>query len=68
LIARLAVEDIYHFRTLEGIDVRAFFSTVPNGDWKVLVSSPANEFTRVPLPQQVPTELYQGECVITAYG
>lgn len=34
--------------TLEGIDVLAFFSTVPNADWKVLASIPANEFSRIP--------------------
>ncbi len=36
-------------RTLDGIDVRAFFDTVPASDWKVLVSIPMSEIRRVPL-------------------
>jgi signal transduction histidine kinase/CheY-like chemotaxis protein len=36
-------------RTLDGIDVRAFFDTVPASGWKVLVSIPISEIRRVPL-------------------
>ena len=42
-------EGVYDSRTLEGTDVRAFFSTVPMSDWKVLVSIPVSEIRRVPL-------------------
>ncbi|VXB65902.1 ATP-binding protein [Massilia sp. 9I] len=42
-------EGVYESRTLDGIDVRAFFSTVPSADWKVLVSIPVSEIQRVPL-------------------
>lgn len=41
-------EDIFESITLEGIEVRSFFSTVPNVDWKVLVSIPSDEIGRVP--------------------
>ncbi|MEW6763924.1 MAG: ATP-binding protein [Pseudomonadota bacterium] len=44
-----AREGVYDSRTLEGTDVRAFFSTVPMSDWKVLVSIPVSEIRRVPL-------------------
>ncbi|MCC2974123.1 ATP-binding protein [Massilia sp. IC2-476] len=42
-------EGVYESRTLDGIDVRAFFSTVPSAEWKVLVSIPVSEIRRVPL-------------------
>jgi len=42
-------EGVYASRTLDGIDVRAFFSTVPSADWKVLVSIPVSEIRHVPL-------------------
>lgn len=42
-------EGVYSSRTLDGIDVRAFFSTVPLSEWKVLVSIPVSEIRRVPL-------------------
>ncbi|MGI4844079.1 MAG: response regulator [Janthinobacterium lividum] len=42
-------EGIYPSRSLDGIDVRAFFSTVPMSDWKVIVSIPVSEIRRVPL-------------------
>jgi signal transduction histidine kinase/CheY-like chemotaxis protein len=42
-------EGIYESRTLDGIAVRAFFSTVPSAEWKVLVSIPVSEIRRVPL-------------------
>lgn len=42
-------EGVYGSRTLEGIDVRAFFSTVPMSEWKVLVSIPVSGVRRVPL-------------------
>jgi signal transduction histidine kinase/CheY-like chemotaxis protein len=36
-------------RTLDGIDVRGFFDTVPSSDWKVIVSIPLADIQRVPL-------------------
>lgn len=42
-------EGVYDSRTLDGIAVRAFYSTVPMSDWKVMVSIPAKEIQRVPL-------------------
>jgi signal transduction histidine kinase/CheY-like chemotaxis protein len=42
-------EGVYQTRSLDGIDVRAFFSTVPDADWKVAVSIPIEEIRRVPL-------------------
>lgn len=44
-----AREGVYDSLTLEGTDVRAFFSTVPMSDWKVLISIPVSEIRRVPL-------------------
>jgi signal transduction histidine kinase/CheY-like chemotaxis protein len=44
-----SAEGMYDSRTLDGITVRAFFSTVPMSDWKVLVSIPVSETRRVPL-------------------
>jgi signal transduction histidine kinase len=46
-----ARENVFESVTLDGIPVRAFFSTVPNVDWKVVVSLPSDEIRRV--PQQV---------------
>jgi signal transduction histidine kinase/CheY-like chemotaxis protein len=43
-----AAEGIYPSVTLEGIPVKAFFSQVPNADWKVLVSIPDAEIRRLP--------------------
>jgi signal transduction histidine kinase/CheY-like chemotaxis protein len=42
-------EGVYQSRSLDGIDVRAFASTVPDAGWKVLVSIPIEEIRRVPL-------------------
>ncbi len=42
-------EGVYDSRTLDRIAVRAFFSTVPMSDWKVLVSIPVSDIRRVPL-------------------
>jgi signal transduction histidine kinase/CheY-like chemotaxis protein len=42
-------EGVYQSRSLDGIDVRAFASTVPDADWKVLVSIPIDELRRAPL-------------------
>lgn len=36
-------------RTLDDIDVRAFFNTVPASGWKVLISIPNSDIRRVPL-------------------
>ncbi|MEW6369684.1 MAG: ATP-binding protein [Pseudomonadota bacterium] len=36
-------------KTLEGVPVRALASTVPNSQWKVLLSIPSAEIRRVPL-------------------
>jgi hypothetical protein len=44
-----SAEGIYPSTTLDGIGVRAFFSTVPSAEWKVLVSIPVSEIRRVPL-------------------
>lgn len=43
-----SVEGIYPSVTLEGIPVKAFFSEVPDADWKVLVSIPDAEIRRLP--------------------
>ncbi|MFC0253761.1 hybrid sensor histidine kinase/response regulator [Massilia consociata] len=48
-IINAADEGVYASRTLDGIDVRAFFSTVPVSEWKILVSIPNSEIRRVPL-------------------
>lgn len=42
-------EGVWESRTLDGVDVRAFFSTVPLSEWKVLISIPTSEIHRVPL-------------------
>jgi signal transduction histidine kinase len=42
-------EDLYESVTLEGAGVKAFFSTVPNVDWKVQVHIPSVEIRRAPL-------------------
>ena len=42
-------EGAYRSVTLEGIPVKAFFSTVPRSDWKILVSIPESEIRMVPL-------------------
>jgi signal transduction histidine kinase/CheY-like chemotaxis protein len=42
-------EGVYESRSLDGIDVRAFVSTVPDTGWKVLVSIPIEEVRRVPM-------------------
>ncbi|MDB5949648.1 MAG: hypothetical protein JWR65_1503 [Massilia sp.] len=39
----------YRSVTLEGIPVKAFFSTIPRSDWKILVSIPESEIRAVPL-------------------
>ncbi|RZA32763.1 MAG: response regulator [Lysobacteraceae bacterium] len=44
-----ASEGIGESRTLDGIEVRAFFNTVPASNWKVLISIPMREIRRVPL-------------------
>ena len=43
-----APEGIYPSVTLEGIPVKAFFSQVPNANWKAIVSIPEAEIRRVP--------------------
>ncbi len=42
-------EGVWESRTLDGIDVRAFFQTVPASQWKVLISIPNSDIRRVPL-------------------
>jgi len=42
-------EGIFSSITLDGVPVQAFFSTVPNFDWRVIVSIPNAELRRVPL-------------------
>ncbi|MDB5935267.1 MAG: hypothetical protein JWQ01_2611 [Massilia sp.] len=42
-------EGSYPSVTLDGIPVKAFFSTIPRSDWKVLVSIPEAEIRQVPL-------------------
>jgi signal transduction histidine kinase len=42
-------EGAYRSVTLDGIPVKAFFSTIPRSDWKVLVSIPESEIRQVPL-------------------
>ncbi len=46
---RAGREGVWESRTLEGIDVRAFFDTVPGSEWKVLISIPNSEIRRLPL-------------------
>lgn len=46
---RTAMAGLNEGRTLDGIDVRAFFDTVPSSEWKVLVSIPISDIRRVPL-------------------
>jgi hypothetical protein len=42
-------EGSYSSVTLDGIPVKAFFSTIPRSDWKVLVSIPESGIRQVPL-------------------
>jgi signal transduction histidine kinase len=42
-------EGVFESRNLAGLDVQAFYSTVPTSDWKVLVSIPTEDLRRVPL-------------------
>lgn len=44
-----AMAGVNEGRTLDGIDVRAFFDTVPSAEWKVLISIPISDIRRVPL-------------------
>ncbi|QOY95006.1 response regulator [Massilia sp. UMI-21] len=44
-----AQRGLWQSRTLDDIDVRAFFDTVPASDWKVLISIPNSDIRRVPL-------------------
>ncbi len=44
-----ANEGVFEGRNLSGVPVQAFYSTVPNAGWKVLVSIPTAELNRVPL-------------------
>jgi signal transduction histidine kinase len=44
-----ASEGVFSNRNLAGVPVQAFYSTVPNAGWKVLVSIPTAELRRVPL-------------------
>ncbi|MCA1856162.1 response regulator [Massilia oculi] len=46
---KAASHGVSESRTLDGIDVRAFFDTVPLSGWKVLVSIPMQDIQRVPL-------------------
>jgi signal transduction histidine kinase len=44
-----ASEGVFSNRNLSGVPVQAFYSTVPNAGWRVLVSIPTAELRRVPL-------------------
>jgi signal transduction histidine kinase/CheY-like chemotaxis protein len=44
-----ASEGVFASRNLSGTDVQAFYSTVPESQWRVLVSIPKSELQRVPL-------------------
>ncbi len=44
-----AEEGVWQSRTLDGIDVRAFFGTVSSSEWKVLISIPNSDIHSVPL-------------------
>jgi len=44
-----ASEGVFESRNLSGVPVQAFYSTVPNAGWKVLVSIPTAELNRVPM-------------------
>ncbi len=48
-IVSSAQEGSYPSVTLDGIAVKAFFSTIQRSDWKVLVSIPETEIRQVPL-------------------
>jgi signal transduction histidine kinase len=42
-------EGVFASRSLAGIPVQAFYSTVPDAEWKVVVNIPISELQRVPL-------------------
>lgn len=42
-------EGVYRSVTIDGIPVKAFYSHVPNADWKVLISIPEAEVRRIAL-------------------
>lgn len=48
-IAATGQEIFFDSKTLDGVPVRALASTVPNSQWKVLISIPNAEIRRVPL-------------------
>ena len=48
-LAATAQDFFFDSTTLEGVPVRALASTVPNSQWKVLISIPSAEIRRVPL-------------------
>jgi signal transduction histidine kinase len=42
-------EDVFFSRNLSGTPVQAFYSTVPESQWRVLINIPQTEMQRVPL-------------------
>jgi signal transduction histidine kinase/CheY-like chemotaxis protein len=44
-----AAETVMESRTLDGVDVRVYVSTVPGADWKILLSVPISELREAPL-------------------
>jgi len=48
-LAATAQDFIFDSTTLEGVPVRALASTVPNSQWKILISIPSAEIRRVPM-------------------
>jgi signal transduction histidine kinase/CheY-like chemotaxis protein len=44
-----ASETVMDSRTLDGVDVRVYVSTVPGADWKILLSVPSSELRAAPL-------------------
>jgi signal transduction histidine kinase/CheY-like chemotaxis protein len=44
-----AAETVMESRTLDGVDVRVYVSTVPGADWKILLSVPSSELREAPL-------------------
>jgi signal transduction histidine kinase/CheY-like chemotaxis protein len=48
-LAAMTHDIFFDSKTLDGVPVRALASTVPNSQWKVLLSIPSAEIRRVPL-------------------
>jgi signal transduction histidine kinase/CheY-like chemotaxis protein len=49
MLVMAAAETVMESRTLDGVDVRVYVSTVPGSDWKILLSVPSSELRAAPL-------------------